>query len=323
MAAQPEPIPRTSEIIELRRLGARELSPLLLEESVEWARELDWDFSSSADLVRKYADMRALGGAALMDRGEVAGYGYTVLEDRKGLIGDLYVRPAWRDCDSEVRLFRALLDTLAAAAVNRVESQLMLVGEHAAKELQRERFVRLYERLLLTLDASVVLPEIPSRNRARFRAERWGDHLYDGAANVIALSYAGHIDSQINDQYRTFGGARRFLHNIVQYPGCGDFYRPASHVVWDQASGSVAGVVLTSFVAAGVAHITQLCVAPPAQGAGLGYEMLRQAVADLRFAGALRISLTVTSKNHKAVELYRRCGFRHIRSFFAYVWECL
>src|SRR4051812_37549064 len=98
MAAQAESTPRSLELLELRHLGSSELNPLLMEETVEWGQELDWDFSRSADLVRKYADMRALGGVALMDRGEVAGYGYSVLEDgmigdRKGLIGDLYVRP--------------------------------------------------------------------------------------------------------------------------------------------------------------------------------------------------------------------------------------
>src|SRR5438445_3109181 len=115
MAAHAEPLPNFQEMIELRNLGARELNHLLLEETVEWEQELDWDFSRSADLVRKYADMRALGGAALMDRGEVAGYGYSVLEDHKGLIGDLYVRPGWRGGDAEVRLFRTMLDALIGA----------------------------------------------------------------------------------------------------------------------------------------------------------------------------------------------------------------
>src|ERR1700710_1017502 len=110
MAGHAESVSNFHQMIELRNLGARELDHLLLEETVEWEQELDWDFSRSADLVRKYADMRALGGAALIDRGEIAGYGYSVLEDYKGLIGDLYVRPGWRRSDAEVRLFRMILD---------------------------------------------------------------------------------------------------------------------------------------------------------------------------------------------------------------------
>src|ERR1700723_1742746 len=106
---------RSIEIVDLRDLVGRELDPLLLEETVEWQRELDWDFGRSADLVRQFADMRALTGYARLDRGEVAGYGYSVLEDNKGLIGDLYVRPAWRNGANDVRLFRAILDGLVAA----------------------------------------------------------------------------------------------------------------------------------------------------------------------------------------------------------------
>jgi ribosomal protein S18 acetylase RimI-like enzyme len=322
MAAYAESVPGNQEIVELRRLGARELDPLLLEETVEWDRELDWDFSRSADLVRKYADMRALGGAALMDRGEVAGYGYCVVEDHKGLIGDLYIRPGWRRGDAEVRLFRMMLDHLIATPpVKRIESQLMLVEESVAKALQRERFVRLFERILMRFDGSAPMPPTRNQGHRQFRVEPWSDHHHDEASGVIALSYDGHIDSQINDQYRTFGGARRFLYNIVQYPGCGEFYRKASFIATEAGAGTMAGIVLVSFVAPEVAHITQLCVAPRAQGAGLGYEMLRQAVSALQAGGAKRITLTVTAANTAAVELYERCGFREMRRFFAYVWE--
>jgi ribosomal protein S18 acetylase RimI-like enzyme len=322
MAAYAEPAANSQELIELRYLSAADLNHLLLEETVEWEQELDWDFSRSADLVRRYADMRALGGAALIDRGEVAGYGYSVVEDHKGLIGDLYIRPGWRGGDAEVRLFRMMLDGLIAAPqVRRIESQLMLVEHSVAKALQRERFVRLYERLLMRFDFSRTLPPAHSPRLRRFRIDPWGDQFHDEASNVIAVSYDGHVDGLINDQYRTFFGAQKFLNNIVQYPGCGDFFRKASFVAIDTETGGTVGIVLTSFVAPEVAHITQLCVAPQAQGVGLGYEMLRQSVAVLQASGAARISLTVTTANTAAVQLYRRCGFKELRRFFAYVWE--
>jgi ribosomal protein S18 acetylase RimI-like enzyme len=317
-----DPVPRGPEIVDLRNLSARDLEPLLIEETAEWEQELDWDFTKSADLVRKYADLRALGGAALMDGGEVAGYGYAVLEEYKGLIGDIYVRPGWRGRDTEIRLFRTLLDSLIATPqVRRIESQLMLTGPPTARALQRERFVRLFERLLMRIEASATLPPTGNPAMRRFRIEPWQDHHHDGAATVISLAYDAHIDAQINDQYRTFAGAHRFLSNIVQFPGCGTFYRPASLVAFDRVTGWMAGVVLSSFVAAGAAHVTQLCVTPLGKGKGLGYELLRQSTEALRAAGARRISLTATVANKEAVELYLRCGFTEVRRFFAYVWE--
>jgi hypothetical protein len=45
--------------------------------------------SQARDLLRKFAGAPGLTGAALLDRGEVAGYGYTSLEGHKGLIRDV------------------------------------------------------------------------------------------------------------------------------------------------------------------------------------------------------------------------------------------
>jgi ribosomal protein S18 acetylase RimI-like enzyme len=320
MAALPDPFARAPEIVDVRRLGSRELDPVLLEETVEWDRELSWDFSQSADLIRRFADQRGLSGVAMIDRGEVAGYGYAILEDSKGLVGDIYARAAWRAGDAEQRLFRTLLDSLIATpGVKRVESQLMLIEPGVGRALQHERFVKLFERLLMRLDGNRPLPmRSPPR---RYYIETWSDHHYDAAATVISLAYVGHIDARINDQYRTFAGARRFLGNIVQYPGCGMFYRPASFVAVDVLTGWVAGISLCSFVHNGVGHITQICVTPAAKGAGLGYELLRRSVEAMRLAGARRITLTVTAANEEAVRLYQRCGFAEMRRFFAYVWE--
>jgi ribosomal protein S18 acetylase RimI-like enzyme len=322
MAALIEPLSPGPEIIDLRRLAGRELDPLLLEETVEWQQQLDWDFAKSADLVRQYSSSRALTGCALIDRREVAGYGYTVLEDQKGLIGDVYIRPLWRNTENQVRLLRALLEGLIATPhVRRVESQLMLIDRSAGKALQQERFVRVYERMLLELDRAEVLDNRRRPFGQRFRIEPWAERHEEPAAVLIPLAYKGHIDSQINDQYRSPGGARRFIYNIVQYPGCGSFFKAGSFAAFDIATRRLAGLSLVSFVAAETGHITQLCVAPSARGAGLGYELLRQSVNALRMHGARRVSLTVTTANQEAVQLYLRCGFREVRRFFAYVWE--
>jgi len=322
MAAPGDTMAKGWEIVDLRRLTGRELGPLLLEETVEWQRELDWDFARSADLVRQFADMKALAGFALLDRGEVAGYGYSVLEEHKGLIGDLYVRPGWRGGETEARLFRSILENLIAMPnVRRVESQLMLIDPSVGKALQRQRFVQVQERRLMTFHAAGTLPTGAGAARGRFHIENWAEHHHEAAAGVIALAYGDHIDSRINDQYRTVAGARRFIYNIVQFPGCGTFFQPGSFVAFDLETGWLAGIVLASFVGDEVGHITQLCVTPGVRGRGLGYELLRQAAGALRLHGAKRISLTVTGGNGDAIRLYERCGFREMRRFSAYMWD--
>src|SRR6185295_1427338 len=97
---------------DLRRISARDLESLLEEESAAWRNELEWDFEKSADLVRRFVDMSALNGSALILDDEVAGYMYFVLEEDKGLIGDLYVRRDLRTVEYENLLIDAALDPI-------------------------------------------------------------------------------------------------------------------------------------------------------------------------------------------------------------------
>ncbi|MGH9559609.1 MAG: GNAT family N-acetyltransferase, partial [Bryobacteraceae bacterium] len=142
----------------------------------------------------------------------------------------------------------------------------------------------------------------------------------DDTARLIASAYRDHIDSQINDQYHSPSGSRRFLTNIVQYPGCCAFFAPGSYAAAD-LTGHLRWVSLASLVAPEVGHITQVCVAPEDRGKGLGYELIRQSLIALAAHGCRIASLTVTASNEPAIGLYRRIGFINRRDFAAYVWE--
>jgi len=324
MAARLEPAPavRTPDLVDLRKLASAHLDTLLEQETREWNEALDWDFHKSADLVRRFVDLRALSGYALMDQGEAVGYSYFVLEDQKGLIGDLYVRPEYRSAENENRLLYGVLDGLVTGSqVRRIESQLMMILPETARAVPGTDFLATYERNFMLLDFDAV-PPLPDRlARRRIHIEKWSDHHQDNGAQLIAASYAGHIDSRINDQYRSVTGARRFLYNIVQYPGCGTFFRPASYVAFDLERGWLCGLSLTSGVGPEAGHITQICVAPQVRGTGAGYELLRRSLMTLREHGCRKVSLTVTAANREAVDLYERMGFRTIRKFSAFVWE--
>lgn len=316
-------MPATPETVDLRRLSARDLEPLLAEETDEWLDELEWDFAKSAGLVRRFVDMRALHGAALMEGGEVTGYLYYVLEDAKGLIGDLYVRRAWRTPEREDLLLGVALAAMTAGwRVTRVEAQLLMMRAEPSRGMWHATRAVCFERNFMRIDLGrAALDE--GRVRRPMYLERWSDHHEDVAAHLIAAAYAGHIDSRINDQYHTAAGARRFLYNIVQYPGCGTFFRPASWVAMDAAMGGACGISLTSLVAPGCGHVTQICVAPEVHGTGIGHALLRRSLMSLRDSGCGSATLTVTAANADAVTLYERMGFRTVRRFPAYVWEGL
>jgi ribosomal protein S18 acetylase RimI-like enzyme len=138
---------------------------------------------------------------------------------------------------------------------------------------------------------------------------------------MISEVYAGHIDARINDQYRSVAGARKFLYNIVQYPGCGTFQIGASLVALDRQTRALCGVCLASLVGERAGHITQLCVAPRMQGRGLGRALMVRCLRAMREQGCRGASLTVTSSNGEALRLYLRAGFVSVRRFPACVWE--
>jgi ribosomal protein S18 acetylase RimI-like enzyme len=323
MAAVIEPASKlpSADLLDLRDLCSSDLTDLLQEEIVVWRDLLDWDFHASAELVRRFVDQRALSGYALADRGEVFGYSYFVQDEHKGLIGDLYVRRARRTAEQERRLLAAVVEALMRAPyMSRIETQLMMLGP-GHESLPASRFARSYERNFMAVNLDVAAALRPAAPAGGVYFALWEDRHQESVAHLIPESYRGHIDSRINDQYDTVSGARRFLYNIIQYPGCGSFFRPASLVALDRMSGKLCGLSLSSMVAQDVGHITQICVAESHRGMGLGYELLRQSLTAMKKAALRSATLTVTAANRGAVSLYERMGFETIRKFRAFVWE--
>jgi len=320
MAARLNPEPAPPDLVDLRRISARDLDPLLREEISVWHNDLDWDFEKSADLVRRFVDLRALNGYALLARGHVTGYLYYVLEDNKGLVGDLYLAGPYRSAANEDLLLGAAIDSIMECPpVSRIESQLLMLSHVPGRRLPAAGYACAYDRNFMRIDLRTA--DLGAGNvRRPMYLETWADHYHEAASQLIADAYNGHIDGLINDQYRSATGARRFLFNIVQYPGCGTFFRPASFAAFE-ANGRLCGISLSSLVSQRCGHITQICVSPAVRGTGIGHALLRQSLITLRDMGCQAASLTVTSQNEGAVALYERVGFRTIRRFSAYAWE--
>jgi ribosomal protein S18 acetylase RimI-like enzyme len=312
------------DLLDLRHFQARDLVPLLEEEGRLWLSRLRWDFQPSSEIVRRYVDMRSLSGYALLDGRLPIGYCYYIQEDHKVLIGDLFVSQAYRSLDSQHRLLMQVVDTARhTPGVRRIEAQLLMLESDAVSRFYPSSQLSVFERNFMLADGIAWL----SRDRFGPAApsglvlDRWGEHYAESVAALIARCYEFHVDSRINDQYRSLAGARRFLHNIIQYPGCGAFHQPAAFVALDAATRQVCGVCLTSLVAPRIGHITQVCVAPERRGQGIGSELLWRSLQAFIEHRCTAVSLTVTASNGGAVRLYERIGFQVLRRFRAYVWE--
>ena len=312
------------EILDLRHFGASALRPLLLNEASLWERRLFWDYKRSTQLLLEYVDSRSLTGYVAMRSGRVTGYAFGVCEATKAVLGDVYAfgeAEGLANPTSEL-LLHHLLETLQATpGIDRIESQLLLFPQGALYEPFVTAGMRSFPRhfMVCELPAQPIHPELG--NGAAGRPMRWQPESYIPAAELIHEAYMGHTDSEINDQYRTLLGARRFLHNIVHFPGCGIFDSGASWVLREPGSAAMLGVVLCSRVRDDSAHITQLCVRPSLRGKGLGSTLLQHCLDHLAQHGIRTVSLTVTEGNFGARRLYERHGFHTLHRFEAWVWD--
>jgi ribosomal protein S18 acetylase RimI-like enzyme len=308
------------EIVDLRQYPSRALEPLFQQETRRWRDELHWDYRPSIELIRKFIDSRALGGYVVTEAGRAAGYGFYVLEEYKGLIGGLFVSSDFPQEPVTRKLISEMVTALhATPRLVRVEAQLMPFGTELDPGFLSQ-FFRLHTRQFMFLP----LEEARLKSRALSAGlvlEPWTDRSFDAAARLIQLAYANHVDGDINDQYRSESGAMKFLRNIILLPGCGQFLPEASFLARPASGEPPVGMVLTSTVAEGVAHTTQVCVMPGYQGHGVGRSMMESSIQALHRRKYQALSLTVTSANAQAVELYEHLGFRTIKKFAAGVWQ--
>jgi ribosomal protein S18 acetylase RimI-like enzyme len=340
------------EILDLRHFSSADLRPLLEDEIAFWGRVLSWDYTISAEMILRYMDAKILPGYAAINRGSIFGYSFFVYEQNKGVIGDLFVRDNARDNvrdnvrgnardavqdsvrdsaaparaserhEVEERLLTHVIETLQQSpGIHRVEAQLLAhhTGEVSRPFLQQgfSRHPRVFMNFDIGKHPQRALPTVPPQ----FEIRPWSEQEYQAAAALITAAYRGHVDSEINDQYRSLTGSLRFLNNIVRFPGCGTFDPRASFVVLERRTRTLIGLILCSLVRPDVGHITQVCVLPEHRSAGLGEVMLAASTRNLHERGFHFISLTVTEANDRAIALYKRIGFESTRVFDAFVWE--
>jgi ribosomal protein S18 acetylase RimI-like enzyme len=269
-------------------------------------------------------DAKILPGYAAIDRGRIFGYAFFVYEGSKGVIGDLFVANGGRLSDPhevESRLLTHVIETLQQSpGIHRVEAQLLMHETGVVTRPFVEQGFSRHSRLFMVLPLEEATKPAPALH-PEIEIRPWSEQDYQPAAAVITSAYRGHVDSEINDQYRTLSGSLRFLNNIVRFPGCGTFDPESSFAAVHKQSRTLIGLILCSRVRQDVGHVTQVCVLPEYRSHGIGERLLASTTANLRQRKFSLLSLTVTEANARAVELYLRLGFDTKRVFDAFVWE--
>jgi ribosomal protein S18 acetylase RimI-like enzyme len=311
------------EILDLRHFNSHHLRPLLEKETRLWHDLMSWDYKPSAEMILRYVDSKILPGYAAVEDDRLGGYAFFVYEGSKGVIGDLFADNTIHLANDTVerRLAVHVIDTLQRSpGVHRIEAQLLPHDSGALAEPFLSEGFRQYPRLFMVLPVRTS-PRPHITQVADFEFRRWMEGDFQPAAAVITTSYRNHIDSEINDQYRSLNGSLRFLNNIVRFPGCGVFDSHSSFIAVHKPTRSIAGLLLCSRVREDVGHITQVCVLPEYRGKRIGESLIGLCTQELRTRNFSDLSLTVTEANFGAVDLYHRLGFHTKRKFDAFVWE--
>ncbi|MBI1356338.1 MAG: GNAT family N-acetyltransferase [Acidobacteria bacterium] len=308
-------------LVDLRDLRGADLEPLLAGQARRWRETLHWDFASAQGIIRRFLDGRNLYGYALASGGRLTGYCYFIYEAGKALLGDLYLASPELDPLGEELLLRRTLEAAAVyPGVRRIEGQLLDFAGDPRGRLLYQRPLEVFERLYM-VRPDLATFHAPALERRTGRLRPWRDSDLEGAARLIAEAYVGHVDSRINDQYRTPEGAGRFVFNTIHHTGCGSFLAGASIVADRRFRSSPLGVCLCTRVASDAGHIAQICVDASVRRHGFGHGLLRESLLAMARMGFNVASLTVTASNVGAVRLYRQLGFVEWRRFPAFVWE--
>jgi GNAT superfamily N-acetyltransferase len=321
------PPPPQLEILDLRHFSAAQLAPLLRDQAARWQRRLQWDYTRASNLLLDYIDSRILPGFVALQSGRIVGYAFAVYEAAKAVVGDVYAYGETESLTNPIceTLLHHLLDLLLASpGVDRIESQLLMFPAGALASPFLALGFRACPRMFMICDldtAGLDNPRAGTEFTANPLLQPWRPEFYNPAAALIHRCYTGHVDSTINDQYRSVQGAQRFLHNIIRFPGCGVFDTDSSWVLRNPDTLALDAILLCSRVRGDVAHITQLCVSPALRGHGLGQMLLRHCAEDIRKRGIKTLSLTVTETNTAAVKVYERNGFKTLHRFDAMVWD--
>ncbi len=321
----------TSEIIDLRRYGAREIKSLLESESREWETGLRWNYAAAARLISSGVEEKRLTGYALLRNGRIAGYSFFFYEDAKGLIGNLYVQPGESRLEGAQTLLDHVLETLLATpGLARVETQLPHFSLDELGTQFRSQGFSAFLRRFMAVSLSV-RPAPPEGAGSQGEAKRnileeveivpWERRHDHQAARLLFEVYRNHVDSRINDHYKSLEGSARLVENIVRHWGCGENLPGASLVTIHRPTQRIAAVLAMTAVRPRTAHIPQIAVAPEFQGSGLGTAMMNLSFRSLAKQGFKEVTLTVTDRNAGAVRLYERLGFGTFRTFGAFVWD--
>ena len=303
------------------------------------------ELPAAFELLFRRSDPRDRGGRVanaldLVRRGELDPHGLFVLRGRSGLTGAVLglalsgaaglvwppqCTPGADLVPAEDVLLRRAADWLRGRNVKVAQALLSAEDVPYAAALPRNGFARVTHLWFLRHDLAFAPPH-PTLPHP------WGEGREGGP---VRLDYRPYDPADPSAFHRTLlktyedtldcpelNGAREVEEVVAGHRGHGRFDPQRWFLAL--AEGEPVGVLLlTESAEAGEWETSYVGVVPAARRRGFGRELMLQALAEARAAGASALTLSVDARNRPAWELYRGLGFESFdrREVFLAVWK--
>jgi ribosomal protein S18 acetylase RimI-like enzyme len=149
-----------------------------------------------------------------------------------------------------------------------------------------------------------------------YRLVSWADELMGDHAEAKYHSFREEIDADVFTCLGDYGGCFRLMEEISQREG---FLPDATWLaVYDRGGGTQVncGTIQGIRSSHRYGSIQNVGITPAHRGRGLGTALVRAALAGFQLAGLPYAYLEVTAQNDRAVQLYKRLGFRRTKTLY-------
>jgi GNAT superfamily N-acetyltransferase len=172
-----------------------------------------------------------------------------------------------------------------------------------------------FKRYRMEIDIASSMFSLPDMPRD-YEMVSWDESLLEEHAWTKYRCFRQEIDAHVFPCLSNYEGCFRLMQDITRREG---FLGPATWLVRCDAGDSgpeYCGTIQGICNKQGIGALQNIGIAPGHRGRGLGTHMLYRSLLGFRRCGLQRVSLEVTAKNTDAIRLYRRLGFRTLRTVY-------
>jgi GNAT superfamily N-acetyltransferase len=155
-----------------------------------------------------------------------------------------------------------------------------------------------------------------------YRLRSWSDDLLGEHAEAKYHSFRDELDAIVFPCLGELASCERLMEEIRERDG---FVPEATWLAQYIGAGprrvESCGTIQAIRISRARANIQNIGVTPHHRGRGVGAALLLAAITGLHQVGITRVALEVTAVNDSAVRLYRRIGFRSVKTVYKAIEE--